>query len=197
MNMTLFHWINDMAGKNPALDHLMLFLSMKGIYLFAGIPLLMYLWGFYKRQGALRASAINSVVFTGMNLMLAYLIGTVFYIDRPFVHHKAHLLYPHVADASFLSDHATLTMSLAQGTGWFNKGIGILMMLMSLAIGFSRIYVGQHSPFDIIGSYMFVGIAGLFYRAFLYKHVFNLYEKVEKLLMMKLNLKWLQTQNEA
>lgn len=187
MNMEIFRLINNMAGKNETLDHVMLFFSKDMIYVFAGILGLMFFLGIYRQDKKMRISAVNTAVFTGFNLIFAFFIGTIFYVDRPFVHHKVNLLYPHVEDASFPSDHATLTMSIALGIAGYNKLYGVALTLLSLVIGFSRIYVGHHSPFDIIGSYLIVFAAGYLYRRLLSHRVSTIYEKIENMLIMKLN----------
>lgn len=65
-------------------------------------------------------------------------------MDRPFVHNKVNLLISHSADASFPSDHATGTMGIALRLRKYNRILGMIMTILSIVVGFSRVYVGNH-----------------------------------------------------
>lgn len=179
MNMAFFRLINNMAGKNRLLDLFMRFLSQDMIFVVAAVVLLLYVFGFVDHNREERKLAVNTAVFTLLNLGLAALLGVFFYMPRPFVRHRVHLLYPHVADSSFPSDHATATMSVALGIGKNEKKSGLLLMLVSLAVGFSRVYVGHHTPADIVGTYLLVILSDFLYNTFIRRFVDRLYEKVE------------------
>jgi undecaprenyl-diphosphatase len=186
MNMELFRVINGMAGKNALLDLIMLFLSKYMIFVFASTLALIFIFGFINNKIDQRKLAINTAIFTLINLGLAALIGAVFYVNRPFVHNKVNLLYPHVKDSSFPSDHATATSSIALGLWKGERAISIVLMFLSLAVGFSRVYVGHHTPADVIGSYVIVFIMNIIYNHLLRERVGNIYEKLEKYVIKKL-----------
>lgn len=188
MNMEIFRLINNLANKNIFLDKVMMFFSKDMIYIFAGILGLVFLLGVVKKDKKVRLVAINTVLLTIINLTLAYFIGVLYYIDRPFVHNKVNLLYPHVKDASFPSDHATVTMSIALGIDKYNKALGAVLMILSIILGFSRVYVGHHSPFDIVGSYIIVLITRYIYNIKLSNKVNKTYEKIEGIIVNKLGL---------
>jgi len=191
MNMDIFRLINNLATKNTLLDNIMLFFSKDMIYIFAGIIALVFLLGVIKKDKKIRWVAINTALFTAINIILAYFIGITFYNDRPFVNNKVNLLYPHIEDASFPSDHATTTMSIALGLNKYNKTLGVILTILSIIIGFSRIYVGHHTPFDIIGSYIMVLITNYIYKTKLSTQINNLYDKIETSLSTKLGINWL------
>jgi undecaprenyl-diphosphatase len=178
--MELFRIINGMAGKNALLDWIMLLLSQYMIFVIAIMLALIYVFGFINNSIDQRKLAVNTAIFTLINLGLAAVIGAVFYVDRPFVHNKVNLLYPHVKDSSFPSDHATATSSIALGLWNGERGLSFVLILVSLAVGFSRVYVGHHTPADVIGSYVIVLIMNILYNYLLKDRVGNVYEKLEK-----------------
>ena len=191
MNMQIFRLINDLANKNIFLDKVMLFFSKDMIYISGGILLVVFLLGIIKKDKEIRGVVVNTALLTVMNLILGYFIGIFYYVDRPFVHNKVNLLYPHVEDSSFPSDHAIVTMSTALGINKYNKIFGIALTILSLIVGFSRVYVGHHSPYDIVGTYIIVFITSYIYNAKLSNKVAKIYDIIESRIATKLGITWL------
>ncbi len=187
MNMEFFRLINNLANKNAALDSIMIFFSKDVPYIFMAVTALVFILGVIKNNEEYRKASVNTFVLTVINLFIAFIAGSIYYVDRPFVHNKVNLLMPHSKDASFPSDHATGTMSIALGLGKYNKILGILMAILSIIVGFSRVYVGHHYPSDVIGAYIIVFITSYLYNLILKDKVEILYLKIEKLLTGKLN----------
>ena len=187
MNMEFFRLINNLANKNAALDSIMIFFSKYVPYIFMAVTALIFILGVIKNNEEYRKASVNTFVLTVINLFIAFIAGSIYYVDRPFVHNKVNLLMPHSKDASFPSDHATGTMSIALGLGKYNKMLGILMAILSIIVGFSRVYVGHHYPSDVIGAYIIVFITSYLYNLILKDKVEILYLKIEKLLTGKLN----------
>ena len=191
MNMEIFRLINNLANKNTLLDNVMLIFSEYMIYIFAGIIALVFLLGVIRKDEKVRWVAINTALLTIINLILAYFIGGIYYVDRPFVHNKVNLLYPHAPDASFPSDHATVTMSIALGINKYDKVFGIVLTILSIIVGFSRVYVGHHSPADVVGTYIIVFIMSYIYNAKLSNKINKIYDKIENIVATKLGINWL------
>ena len=187
MNMEIFRLINDLAGKNTVFDSIMIFFSNDVPYIFMAIVALTFVLGFIKKNEEYRKVSVSTIVFTAINLGLSFVIGSIYYVDRPFVYNKVNLLIPHTADASFPSDHATGTMSIALGFGKYKRAFGIIMMILSVIVGFSRVYVGHHYPADVIGAYIMVFATSYVYNLMLRRRVENLYEVIEKKVLQKCN----------
>lgn len=189
MNMEFFRLINDLANKNTALDKVMIFFSKDVPYIFMAIIAIIFILGVTNKNSEYRKVAFSTFVITVINLFLSFVIGGIYYEDRPFVHNKVNLLVPHPTDASFPSDHATGTMSIALGLAKYNKILSIILTIMSLIVGFSRVYVGNHYPGDVIGAYIMVFVTSSVYNFKLRSIVENLYEIVEKKVTTRLGYK--------
>ncbi len=188
MNMELFGIINNLANKNTVLDKIMIFFSTDVPYIFMAIISIVFIVGITQKNCSCRKAAVNTFVITVINLILSFIIGNIYYVDRPFVHNKVNLLIPHVQDASFPSDHATGTMSIALGLEKYNKVLSIILTIISILVGFSRVYVGNHYPMDVIGAYIMVLITSYIYNLKIRSKVDNLYEIVEKKILTRLRI---------
>ena len=188
MNLYLFKLINGLATKNLLLDKVMVVFSKYVPYVFMLMIVIVFLLGVFKNKEDYREIAFSTFIFTLFNLILAYIIGGIYYVDRPFVHNKVNLLSPHVADASFPSDHATGTMSITLGLGKYSNLLRKILMVLSIIVGFSRIYVGHHYPSDVIGAYIMVLITNYLYNSMLRSKIGNIYEKIERFTIKKLVL---------
>lgn len=186
MNIELFRLINNLANKNSILDKVMIFFSKDVPYIFMAVIIIIYILGIIKKNINYRKIAANTFIITVINLFLSFIIGGIYYVDRPFVNNKVNLLFTHTQDASFPSDHATGTMSIALGLSMYNKSINLILTVLSVIVGFSRIYVGHHYPTDIIGAYILVFATTHIYNLKLRRSVDNLYEMVEKKLLEKI-----------
>ena len=84
--------------------------------------------------------------------LIAKLISHFYYDPRPFVAGHFTPLIPHQADNGFPSDHTLLSAAIASIIYYFNKKLSIGLWVLTLIIGFSRVYAGIHHPVDILGS---------------------------------------------
>ncbi|WP_066065119.1 undecaprenyl-diphosphatase [Neobacillus soli] len=154
MNYKLFQAVNDFAGNHPFLDGLMVFVTERALIIYALVLLSIWFFGKEKYKYTVVYAAITGV----LGLFINFVIGQIYFEPRPFVTHDVHLLVKHAADASFPSDHTTGAFSLALAVFLRHRKIGGAMVLFAVLTGFSRIYVGHHYPFDVLGSIV-VGLA--------------------------------------
>lgn len=95
--------------------------------------------------------------------ILAYLIGTVLkeiiHLDRSFVqNNEIKPLFSPTQKYSFPSSHATTFSALALSVYFYNKKIGIFLLVSALVIGIMRIVAGVHFPLDILGGFILGGL---------------------------------------
>ena len=179
MNLEVFRLINNLANHNAAFDTIMIFFSKDVPYLFMAVIAAAFFLGIASKNPVYRKAAFSTFLITAINLVIAFLIGSIYYVDRPFVHNEVNLLFPHAADASFPSDHATGTMSIALGLEKLSKPLSIVLLLLSLAVGFSRVYVGHHYPADVIGAYAIVSATSFIYNSKFRSRIENFYGMAE------------------
>ncbi|OPD33063.1 phosphatase [Clostridium botulinum] len=189
MNMEFFRLINNLANKNSVLDKIMIFFSKDIPYIFMAIVAIVFILGITKKNCDYRKVAINTFIIAVINLTISFIIGGVYYMDRPFVHNKVNLLCIHAKNSSLPSDHAIGTMSTALGLRKYNKLLSLILTVFSIIVGFSRVYVGHHYPLDIIGAYIIVFATNYIYNLKLRNKVESLYEAVEKKLVEKFGFK--------
>ena len=127
-NIHLFHVINSLVTKYPIVDQIAIFLA-----------------------DDLNTFFISFLVF----LLVVQWIEFFYHHPRPFQLDLGHKLIGHGLSSSFPSQH-TLTMVVIGFAYLFAgfKWIGYIGLSTSLIVGLSRVYVGVHFPFDVVGSFL-------------------------------------------
>lgn len=171
MNMGLFRVINNLAHNKNSMNEVMIFISKYSPYIFMIIVVSIFIKGIINKNSNYRVTAVNTLTFAAINIIINSIIGGMFYVNRPFVHNDVNLLYPHSANSSFHSNHASGTMSVAKGMYTYKRCLSMVLIISSLLVGFSRIYVGHHYPADIIGAYVIVFITNRVYNKKLRKRL--------------------------
>ena len=125
------------------------FIATVPLYL---LPLaLLYLW--CRGDHGLRGRLLRALGVTSLALGLSLLIGLLWPHPRPFAIGLGHAWLAHAANASFPSDHLTLfagcALSLLFDDAWL---LGALIGAVGLAVGYARVYLGIHSPLDMLGA---------------------------------------------
>lgn len=183
MNYWLFSLINDMANQSIVLDALMIVISKVVPYIYIFILAGLYMQGFRTRNFKLRGESFaTGVLFVGC-LFGSFILGSMFYENRPFVDHTVVLIVNHAADASFPSDHAVGTMALACGILYYRWNLGTWMVYGSILVGISRVFVGNHYPGDILGAFILVWILTALYNKLLRRGVVRVYKGLDRRLM--------------
>lgn len=83
---------------------------------------------------------------------IAKLVGLFYYDPRPFVDGNFTSLIPHADDNGFPSDHTLFAAAIASVFYPFSKKESLILFVIALAVGLSRVYVGVHHLVDILGS---------------------------------------------
>ena len=183
MNYWLFSLINDMANQSIVLDALMIIISKVVPYIYIFILAGLYMQGFRTRNFKLRGESFATGVLFLICLLGSFILGSMFYENRPFVDHTVVLIVNHAADASFPSDHAVGTMALACGILYYRWNLGTWMVYGSILVGISRVFVGNHYPGDILGAFILVWILTALYNKLLRRGVVRVYKGLDRRLM--------------
>ncbi len=183
MNYWLFSLINGMANWSVLLDALMILISKLVPYLYILLLAWLYVKGFRTGNFKLRGESFATGVLLVLCLIGSFILGSMFYEDRPFVDHQVNLIVSHAADASFPSDHAVGTMAIASGILFYHWSLGTKMVYGSILVGFSRVFVGNHYPGDILGAFILVWVITALYNKTLRRGVVRLYKGLDVRLM--------------
>lgn len=184
MNDWLFSLINGLANGNIILDAFMIVVSKAVPYLYILLLTWLYVQGFRKGSFKLRGESFATSVLLVLCLIGSFILGSLFYENRPFVDHPdAILILNHAADASFPSDHAVGTMAIACGILFYDWSLGTKMVYGSILVGVSRVFVGNHYPGDILGAFILVWIITAVYNKTIRRGVVRAYRGLDKRLM--------------
>lgn len=149
LNRSLFLLIN--ASANPAPWRLWLATAVAQWLIYLVVPLLavLWLWGRRSTREAVLLALLSLLLALGCNL----LIFAVSFHPRPFMIPLGHNFLAHTAETSFPSDHAVVFFSVGLGLVWGHmRRLGSGLVALGVAVGASRVYLGVHFPFDIIGA---------------------------------------------
>ena len=184
MNDWLFLLINSMANRSVLIDATMIGISKGVPYLYMVILAGLYIQGFRKKSFKLRGESVATGVLLVICLLGSYVLGALFFENRPFVDHpETVLIVSHAADASFPSDHAVGTMAIACGILFYWWNLGTWMVYGSILVGISRVFVGNHYPGDILGAFILVWILTAVYNKTIRRGVVRLYRGLDTRLM--------------
>jgi undecaprenyl-diphosphatase len=150
----LFHLIHGMARKSQAIDLFMLFFSSYMIYiLIFGLLTITVVKKF-------RLTGFSTILAIISGLILNFLITLVFDRERPFVSlEEVHVLIEKGVSSSFPSDQAVIAFAIAFAAFTYSLKWGTILLASAVFVGFSRIYVGHHFPFDIVGGIVIAFVA--------------------------------------
>ena len=166
MNITLFTYLNNLAGRSSFFDGLISFIA--GPF---GILLMIFVFFFLllHKDKDIFKNEIFALVKKGKEVALFFVAGisawilthilkAIFAMPRPFIAlQNVHLLIDEKGFDSFPSGHAALFSALAASIYFYHKKLGIVLGICALLIGLARIIGGAHFPVDIIAGY-FVGV---------------------------------------
>ncbi len=155
LNEQIFLAINNLSLlKIGLLNVACIFVALFSPYLYALELVAIYLLN-RKKQ------ALNAFYIALIGLLINYVVGLSYYHPRPFVEGLGNLLISHSSDSSFPSDHATLAFAISFGFFYSKEYyIALVSFIFAVIVGFARIFVGVHFPFDVVGSF-FVSIVSL------------------------------------
>lgn len=117
---------------------------------------LLVLWGLYKRRYKLTAWFAGVNMFTYLFVtFLKYLIA----IPRPIGALEWGYSFPSGHTASYVVFWGTLIFWIrtSNKSKWLKDMVYVLGIILILSVGYSRVYLGEHRPIDVVGGYI-IGI---------------------------------------
>ncbi|GGQ06368.1 phosphatase PAP2 family protein [Streptomyces roseolilacinus] len=159
-DVSLLYDINGLAKAAPGwLDRVMGFVGEYGIML--GLVLVvLWCWWSVRRRGTTEdsVSAVAGIVWAPLAAAIAVLVNVPIrgFVERPRPfrdHDGLEVLVEGKTDFSFVSDHSTMAMAIAVGLFIAHKRFGLAAIVLALAEGFCRVYMGVHYPTDVVGGF--------------------------------------------
>lgn len=156
-NLHLFELINAAPKPAPWLLGLALALAQWLIYL---LPIGMAV-AWIKGTAASRRELIEMLLAALIALGIAQVVVHVYPQPRPFALHLGTQLLAHADDPGLPSDHVVVFWSLAWSALATRRYASWCFALLAagLAVGWSRVYLGVHFPYDILAA-LPVALAG-------------------------------------
>lgn len=146
--------ITSFAHDTGWLHAPMIAYTLVSIVLLAALALVAW-WSARSRRNP---AAMAAVAWLGLGTVLCVAAGLalkqVFEESRPCqaIHVATVQSCPGASDYSFPSDHMTVAVALALGLWLVDRRLGILGLVLAAIEGFSRVYLGQHYPHDVLAA---------------------------------------------
>ena len=150
LDVAVFQWIHGFSGQLAALDATGVFCPV------CNCRFAVFIFSSRVEAKEYFPFCISSALVA---LFVNLIIGATFFGPVPQSSLNVDPLISLLVNAkSFPSDHTAIAFSFAFSLLMQSRVVGITALTLAGLIGFSRIFVGVHYPFDILGG-MLVGIA--------------------------------------
>lgn len=150
-NRHLFELLNAGPGADHLHVALALFLAQWAVCV---VPIAMTI-AWFRASGSTRRELMRAFAAVMVSLAVAQMVVHLWPQPRPFALHLGTQYLAHGADPGFPSDHVTVLWTLALyalTSGRFGM-LGAPLLALGLVVGWSRVYLGVHFPYDILGAF--------------------------------------------
>ncbi|MEZ0171168.1 phosphatase PAP2 family protein [Microvirga sp. TS319] len=149
-NDALFLALNAAEHPPSGLVVMALAFGQWAIFLVPVLLAALWLWGTRDSRSGLLLAVLGAEVALALNQAIAL----IWPHPRPFAVPIGHTLIPHAADSSFPSDHLTFLVAIGIGLlAWTHeRWAGRLVLLLAVPVAWSRLFLGVHFPFDMLGA---------------------------------------------
>jgi undecaprenyl-diphosphatase len=124
----------------------------------ASIPAMVVLTGllwFLSRPGVDRKwklACASGYAAAALAYVVNFVIHHIYDRARPYEAHAIRHPWSMSTDASFPSDHASLSFAIAFAVLAFDTVAGVVFLVLAVIIGVGRLFIGAHYPSDVLAS---------------------------------------------
>ena len=158
MEIEIVRWLNSGVGKYAWIDALVG--SLASDYLipvFGSLCLLgLWFWGNGETRHQNQLTTIAGALAIGIANLITLQINQTYFRARPFIEHELNLLFYRPTDSSFPSNSAAIAFAISSVIFIRYRPLGMMLFVVSIIYGLSRVYAGVHYPSDIAGG-AFIG----------------------------------------
>jgi undecaprenyl-diphosphatase len=140
-------------------------------YLFIFVVVLAFIYFVQLDRQRKKQYIIFALITLPVTYIVAKVLGHFIYNPRPFISSGVQPLISHAADNGFPSDHTLFVSSLAVITYVFNKRGGIVLGVLAVLVGISRVLAGVHHGADVVGAAVIAIVVAIIIRKFLGKRI--------------------------
>jgi undecaprenyl-diphosphatase len=120
------------------------------------IPLMVVLTGilwFFSRPGGnpkWKLACASGYLSAAVAYVVAFVIHHIYDRPRPYEAHAIRHPWSASTDASFPSDHTSLSFAIAFAVLAFDTVTGVVFLVVAAIIGIGRLFIGAHYPGDVL-----------------------------------------------
>jgi undecaprenyl-diphosphatase len=124
----------------------------------ASIPFMVVATGvlwFLSRPGGDRRwklAAANGFAAAAVAYVINFVIHSIWDRPRPYETHVIRHPWSSSTDASFPSDHASVSLAIAFAVLAIDTGAGVVLLVAAVLIAVGRVLIGAHYPSDVLAS---------------------------------------------
>ena len=133
-------------------------------YLYLAVIIIGFIWFLKQPKFKQKEILLFACICVPLIYIASRIISLLYYNPRPFVSGHFRPLIAHKATNGFPSHHVLLTSALSAIIFIFNRRLSVILWILVLFIGVSRMYVGVHHLIDVVGGMLIaVMIVGIVY----------------------------------
>lgn len=152
--------LNNLAGRSPVVDAIVVFLAAYLQYVLVVAFFLLLYFSAYSRREKWRIFWTAAVSAAVARLGITEIIRFFYHRPRPFVINPAAHTLLSENDWSFPSGHSAFFFAVAAALYCYNKKWGIVFFIAAIVMNISRVVAGVHYPSDILGGMVVGTIVG-------------------------------------
>lgn len=129
----------------------------------SGISLFLIIYGIVKKQAYIHSAGCAGLLSYVLSGAISQILKKQFLYPRPLLElYDVRVVGENLYTQSFPSGHTTTAFALAIALGSFFPKLRVYFVAAACLVGFSRIYVGAHYPFDVLGGAVLGVLLGSF-----------------------------------